>query len=532
MATVITSECINCGACEAECPNTAIYQGGVEWELNGVRHPPLSQDVFYIVPEKCTECVGFFAQEACAAVCPVDCCIPDPDIPETEDVLIARTKTLHPHKEFPADFPSRFRKQGAPAPPPAAAPPTPASAPKIAAAPPPPPPAAPLAAAPPPSAPAPAAAPAPAPAAAPAPVAPAPAALAPAAPAPAPKAAPKPATAPTPVAPAPPAPAAPAPAASAAAASARVEKPLTPPKVAVPAVKPAAPMKEKVFAAELPLSFEEALAQLGTVRTDTSPRLKWFAAVSQPLSGALPFSRKKLIEEAVGDPRFFTAAGATVLNVLYNLLLYPAIIVVLGALNMDRAVFGNQLSSMIVLGVVLAGLEAILRLREGVLHALPIDQAVFRGAWYGLPLALLSAPVLRRLRPITQQATVAVHGFLAGTFEDKLERERRYGEVYTLREQGNGFVLRFELPRLVPKSALQEQLGIPDEMPGYDYDLSLRNGYLVVKGKVADPNLRKLAAVSPAFPPDFTTNVQLPAPVRGFKHRLRDNTVEVVLLKS
>src|SRR5262249_34100611 len=95
MATVITDECINCGACEPECPNTAIYQGGVEWELNGVTHPAISNDIFYIVPEKCTECVGFFDHEACAAVCPVDCCVPDPNIPETEDVLIARAKTLH-----------------------------------------------------------------------------------------------------------------------------------------------------------------------------------------------------------------------------------------------------------------------------------------------------------------------------------------------------------------------------------------------------------------------------------------------------
>jgi ferredoxin len=522
MATVITSECINCGACEVECPNTAIYQGGVEYELNGVMHPPLSQDIFYIVPEKCTECVGFFAQEACAAVCPVDCCVPDPNIPEAEAVLLARAKTFHPDKEFPVGFPSRFRKQGAVVPP-KAVPPAAATAPKIAAAPPPPP-VATVAATPPPPTPAPPAAPAPAPAAAAAPVAPAPVA-----PAPAPKAAPKPAA--TPVPPAPTAATLAAEASAAAPAATRVEKPLTPPKVAVRAVKPAAPMKEKVFPDELPLSFEEALARLGTVRSDTSPRLKWFAAVSQPLSGALPSSRKKLIEEAVGDPSFFTAGGATVLNVLYNLILYPAIIVVLGALNMDRAVFSNQLSRMIVLGVVLAGLEAILRLREGVLHALPMDQAVFRGAWYGLPLALLSAPLLRRLRPVTQQGTVAVHGFQAGTFEDKLERERRYGEVYTLREQGNGFVLRLELPRLVPQSALKDQLGIPDEMPGYDYDLSLRNGYLVVKGKVTDPNVRKLAAVSPAFPPDFTTNVELPAPVSGFKHRIRGKTVEVVLLK-
>ena len=115
MATVITSECINCGACEPECPNTAIYQAGVEWELDGAMHPAISNDFFYIVPEKCTECVGFFDHEACAAVCPVDCCVPDPNIPETEAVLLERAKQLHPEATFGDDFPSRFRKSEAPA---------------------------------------------------------------------------------------------------------------------------------------------------------------------------------------------------------------------------------------------------------------------------------------------------------------------------------------------------------------------------------------------------------------------------------
>src|SRR5438552_4346785 len=117
MATVITDECINCGACEPECPNTAIYQGGVEWELNGVTHPAISNDIFYIVPEKCTECVGFYDHEACAAVCPVDCCVPDPNNLESEQVLIERAKVLHPEESFGAEFPSRFRKgDGAAAP--------------------------------------------------------------------------------------------------------------------------------------------------------------------------------------------------------------------------------------------------------------------------------------------------------------------------------------------------------------------------------------------------------------------------------
>ncbi|MGA8793193.1 YfhL family 4Fe-4S dicluster ferredoxin, partial [Candidatus Binatus sp.] len=110
MATTITSECINCGACEPECPNTAIYAGGVPWELDGATGPAIAQDIYFIVPSKCTECVGFFDHEACAAVCPVDCCIPDPANVESEGALLARARKLHPDETFPDDPPSRFRK--------------------------------------------------------------------------------------------------------------------------------------------------------------------------------------------------------------------------------------------------------------------------------------------------------------------------------------------------------------------------------------------------------------------------------------
>ncbi len=111
MSTMITEECINCGACEPECPNTAIYEGGSAWENRGETHPALAQEVYYIVPEKCTECVGFFDQEQCAAVCPVDCCVPNPADPETEEQLIAKARIIHPEQAFEADFPSRFRKK-------------------------------------------------------------------------------------------------------------------------------------------------------------------------------------------------------------------------------------------------------------------------------------------------------------------------------------------------------------------------------------------------------------------------------------
>jgi Pyruvate/2-oxoacid:ferredoxin oxidoreductase delta subunit len=100
MATYITEECINCGACEPECPNEAISEG---------------EDIYVIDPKLCTECVGFHDHEACAAVCPVDCCVPDPKIPETHEVLLARARALHPSDAIPDDAPSRFHKVEAPA---------------------------------------------------------------------------------------------------------------------------------------------------------------------------------------------------------------------------------------------------------------------------------------------------------------------------------------------------------------------------------------------------------------------------------
>lgn len=115
MAIMITDECINCGACEPECPNNAIYEGGIEWAIcdgtnvagdtytlvDGTklstesRQRPKQDDYYYIVADKCTECVGFHEEPQCAAVCPVDCCVPDPDHVETPEVLLARKERLH-----------------------------------------------------------------------------------------------------------------------------------------------------------------------------------------------------------------------------------------------------------------------------------------------------------------------------------------------------------------------------------------------------------------------------------------------------
>jgi len=84
MAYKITEECINCGACEPECPNEAISEG---------------DPVYVIDAARCTECVGAYASSRCAEVCPVDCCVPDPDHEETKEQLLEKWRGLHPGEE-------------------------------------------------------------------------------------------------------------------------------------------------------------------------------------------------------------------------------------------------------------------------------------------------------------------------------------------------------------------------------------------------------------------------------------------------
>jgi ferredoxin len=101
VSTFITDDCINCGACEPECPNDAISEGEI---------------IYQIDPQLCTECVGFFEYLACQEVCPVECCLIDPSREESEAQLIGRVIQIHAddvafaERARSGSCPSRFRK--------------------------------------------------------------------------------------------------------------------------------------------------------------------------------------------------------------------------------------------------------------------------------------------------------------------------------------------------------------------------------------------------------------------------------------
>jgi ferredoxin len=61
MANKINDECIQCGACEPECPNEAISNNGATYVIDAA---------------KCDECAANGGEFACAAVCPTDAVVP------------------------------------------------------------------------------------------------------------------------------------------------------------------------------------------------------------------------------------------------------------------------------------------------------------------------------------------------------------------------------------------------------------------------------------------------------------------------
>ena len=54
---IVTGTCTVCGACEFDCPNSAVTMKGY---------------TYTIVASKCTECEGSFDAPQCVSVCPAD----------------------------------------------------------------------------------------------------------------------------------------------------------------------------------------------------------------------------------------------------------------------------------------------------------------------------------------------------------------------------------------------------------------------------------------------------------------------------
>jgi hypothetical protein len=254
--------------------------------------------------------------------------------------------------------------------------------------------------------------------------------------------------------------------------------------------------------------------------------------LAEPLLGALPDGVKASLEEAVGNPARFSRARSTALNIICNLILYPAVLFGFAVVVLGNPVFSQDARGWIALGALLASLEACWRLREGIFGAKPAHELTYRAALYGIPLAPLGGILASGGKVTRRVRKVAFDGFRSDLFDEKTERDRRYGTVFTVLETANAYLVRLELPRRIPASSLKRLWNLPDEMPDYDYNIALTDSSLLISGNVRGEALRRLSYISPSFPADFTTRIDLGVPVSAFKHRLRDKVLEIVAFKS
>ena len=298
----------------------------------------------------------------------------------------------------------------------------------------------------------------------------------------------------------------------------------------------APPTRTAPFTGELPVTFEAAVSLVG----GDSPTgtggfvLRSLVKAAQPLLGALPASTKKDLEEAFDDPSVFTAAGATGLNVFAHVVLVPLLALGYAVEVLGLNFYTFEAWPWLFWGILAITAESIWRLRDAVIFAKATDEVNWRGAFYGVALLPLVWPLLARAKSGKTVGAVGFEGYYEteGAFDEKTERERRYGEIYSFEDRPSGYLLRLELPRKIPPSGVKEQMGLGEEMPDYDLDLALASGWFQVHGKVVDERLRTVAATAPAFPPDFTTRLPLSERCVGFSHRVRDKVLEVVLVKA
>ena len=286
----------------------------------------------------------------------------------------------------------------------------------------------------------------------------------------------------------------------------------------------------KQFSGELPVTFQEVLEGL---QERTRRGFPLFSLVLQPIVGALSHQVKKEFEIRVGNPVFFTTAMATGLNILLNLFAYPVLLVLFAVgLNGVDVLFIQKINSLVLLGFLWGLVEGVYRLKEGIFQARPPEDMIFRGSFYGVPLSGLVRSLMARSVRMVRGLPVPIEGFYGKGFVEKLERERRYGQAYTINDIGEAYHLRIEFPREVPDIGLPARSELPDEMPDYDYQLILKDGHFIIKVRCPDEKVRRLSGNVGAFPAEFTTVIPLQEKVGGFSHRCKDKILEVLLLKE
>src|SRR4030095_10697627 len=122
---------------------------------------------------------------------------------------------------------------------------------------------------------------------------------------------------------------------------------------------------------------------------------------------------------------------------------YPLICMIIAAvLRGPSIIFSQDINIFVFVGIIIAVFEGVYRLKDGVFYAKAPEDMEFRAAFYGAPLGILLQPIFAKQAGVVRTLPIPVDGFYSKGFVDKLERERRYGNVYTVEDRGDALYVR------------------------------------------------------------------------------------------
>lgn len=114
----------------------------------------------------------------------------------------------------------------------------------------------------------------------------------------------------------------------------------------------------------------------------------------------------------------------------------------------------------------------------------------------------------------------------------ELERRKRYGYVNKIEEADDLYRIQMFFPTIVPPGRLREKLGLPREMPDYQYEVGLEGNTLTVKARLTDENVLKLTGIVNSFPDRFFRDFALPFEPAGCEHSYKDKVLTIIVRKK
>ena len=114
----------------------------------------------------------------------------------------------------------------------------------------------------------------------------------------------------------------------------------------------------------------------------------------------------------------------------------------------------------------------------------------------------------------------------------ELERRKRYGYANKVEETAESYKIKMFFPTIVPPGPLADKLGLPREMPDYEYDISLEGKSLIVKGRLRDENILKLTGIVNSFPDRFFKEFILDKQVDRYESDYKDKILYITAYKA